>query len=221
MPDKPSSASCGVGFVCDIRGTRSHAVVSMGIEAVKNLTHRGAIGADGKTGDGAGVMLQMPWSFFQREQERLGLAKIAPADLAVGVFFLYREVETGVEEALGGFGLKTGGWRDVPVDRNALGETARQSMPRIRHLLIDTAGIALERKETVLYLARRAIEKRFGGALYVCSLSSRTIVYKGMLVAHHLDEFYPDLRNDEVDSAFCIFHQRFSTNTSPDWTLAQ
>ncbi len=221
MPDNHSSASCGVGFVCDIRGRRSHAILTMGIEAVKNLTHRGAMGADGKTGDGAGIMIQLPKAFFEREQERLGLLKIAADDLAVGVFFLYQEAETGVEEAITGFGLKISGWRDVPIDENALGQAARDTSPRIRQLLIDTSGIAPERKEVVLYLARRAIEKRYQAAVYVCSLSSRTLVYKGMLVANHLDEFYPDLRNEQVASAFCIFHQRFSTNTSPLWPLAQ
>ncbi len=221
MTNNQSSASCGVGFICDIQGRRSHAIVTMGIEAVKNLMHRGAMSADGKTGDGAGITIQMPEVFFQGEQERIGLAKTDQTDLAVGVFFLYQDIETEIEEAIAGFDLKISGWRDVPIDENALGQAARDTCPRIRQLLIDTSGIAAGRKEVTLYLARRLLEKRYGAALYVCSLSSRILVYKGMLVANHLDEFYPDLKNEKFASSFCIFHQRFSTNTSPLWPLAQ
>jgi glutamate synthase (NADPH/NADH) large chain len=221
MPNSNSSASCGVGFVCNVNGTKSHEIVSMGIEAVKNLTHRGAVGADGKTGDGAGVLVQLPRKFLQKEMTRLGFPIEDLDNLAAGFFFLYGDVESGIEDILRRFNLKPIGWRDVPVNHDALGRSAFLSKPRTRQLLIDTSGIPRAEKEAMLYLARRAVEKDRSRSAYVCSLSSKTMVYKGMLVAPHLDEFYPDLRDEDFISAFCMFHQRFSTNTSPDWPLAQ
>ncbi len=216
-----SSASCGVGFVCDIRGTRSHDVVRQGIEAVKNLTHRGAVGADGKTGDGAGILIQIPKEFFRKEIERLGFTVPDADSLAVGFFFLYGNVESRIEDVVRSFSLTIVGWRDVPVNHDALGKSAYQARPRFRQLLIDVSGTGRTEREPLLYLARRAVEKALGKNVYVCSLSTRTIVYKGMLIAPFLDEFYPDLGDGDFTSAFCMFHQRFSTNTSPDWTLAQ
>jgi glutamate synthase (NADPH/NADH) large chain len=221
MRHSHSSASCGVGFVCNRNGTKSRAIVSLGIEAVKNLTHRGAMGADGKTGDGAGILIQLPLAFFQKEMTRLGLPGADPDHLAVGVFFLIKRIEADIEKEIAVFNLVIIGWRDVPVNDNALGASALRSRPLIRQLLLDTSRIPPGQKEVVLYLARRAVEKSCAGKVYVCSLSSKTVAYKGMLVATHLDEFYPDLQSDDCTSAFCMFHQRFSTNTSPDWGLAQ
>ncbi len=221
MSNPFSSASCGVGFVCNTGGAKSHEIVSLGIEAVKNLTHRGAVGADGKTGDGAGVMVQLPRKFLLHEMTRLGFSIAHPDDLAAGFFFLSGNAESAVELQLRRFGLRLIGWRDVPVNRDALGSAALAAMPRIRQALVDTAGIPPAVREARLYLARRAMEKEQGKNLSVSSLSSKTMVYKGMLVAPHLDEFYPDLANNSIESAFCMFHQRFSTNTSPEWTLAQ
>jgi glutamate synthase (NADPH/NADH) large chain len=152
---------------------------------------------------------------------RLGFPIAGPDNLAAGFFFLYGDVESGIEDILRRFNLNPIGWRDVPVNHDALGRSAFLSKPRIRQLLIDTTGIPRAEKEAMLYLARRAVEKTCAGSAYVCSLSSKTMVYKGMLVAPHLDEFYPDLKDEAFESAFCMFHQRFSTNTSPDWPLAQ
>jgi len=216
------SGSCGVGFICDIHGRRSNKIVRLGIEAVVNLTHRGAVGADGKTGDGAGVHFQLPKTFFLKEIERLGY-RVPPRDsLAVGTFFFHKDgIEAGVEAIVRKQGLIPLGWRDVPTNDEALGSSALNAKPTIRQLFIDTAGIETAQKEVRLYFARRDIEKTCGENVYVPSLSSRIIVYKGMLIAPFLAQFYPDLADDTVDSAFCLFHQRFSTNTSPDWTLAQ
>ncbi|MEK6699999.1 MAG: glutamate synthase large subunit [Nitrospirota bacterium] len=223
MSNTAMSASCGVGFICNVHGTRSHEIVRQGVEAVVNLTHRGAVGADGKTGDGAGVLIQLPKKFFRREGERLlGYAVPDTDTLAVGFFFIYRDdKESGIEAILRSHGLTPLGWREVPVNDSALGASALAAKPRIRQLLIDTAGIEASQREVRLYLARRTIEKACGKDVYVPSLSSRTIVYKGMLIAPYLAQFYPDLVDEDVESAFCLFHQRFSTNTSPDWTLAQ
>ena len=221
MANFSSSASCGVGFVCNVNGFASREIVAQGIEAVKNLTHRGAMGSDGKTGDGAGILIQIPRSFFLQELASRGAPTVNDDDLAVGVLFLRDELQEGIEKAVHAFGLQVLGWRTVPVDSEALGRSARMTEPRIRQLLLDTSGVVPDRKEIVLYLARRSIETQFAPQVYVCSLSSRTIAYKGMLVANHLDEFYPDLKLPVFESAFCIFHQRFSTNTSPEWPLAQ
>jgi len=230
------SGSCGVGFICNLNGIKSHEIVKWGIEAVKNLTHRGAVGADGKTGDGAGVLFQIPGRFFLSELGRLGY-KISNIDnLAIGVFFIsripplpkggygrfsYKSIESSIEAILKNYGFNTIGWRDVPANDDALGKSALSTKPIIRQLLIDTAEVEKGKRELRLYLARRVIEKNYGNAVYISSMSSKTIMYKGMLVATNLDRFYPDLTGEDFESAFCIFHQRFSTNTFPDWTMAQ
>lgn len=215
------SGSCGVGFVCNINGIKSHEIVRWGVEAVKNLTHRGAVGADEKTGDGAGVLTQIPGTFFIKEIEKLGYKLLNRDTLAVGVFFLYKSLESEIESVIKKYGLKIIGWRDVPVNDHALGESALSTKPQIKQLLIDTEEIEQGKKELRLYLSRREIEKAYGSYVYIPSLSSKTIIYKGLLVAPQLDRFYPDLTAESFESSFCIFHQRFSTNTSPDWTLAQ
>lgn len=215
------SSSCGVGFVCDMSGRKSRYIVASGIEAVKNLTHRGAVGADGKTGDGAGILIQIPRKFFLKAAVENGCKVSSEDSVAIGVFFLYEEIETDIEIVIKRFGLVPLCWRDVPVDDDALGESALSSKPKIRHLLLDMPEIEENKKEIRLYLARRAVERAFGEKVYIPSMSSKTIVYKGMLVAPQLDRFYPDLLNEDFESAFCIFHQRFSTNTFPDWTMAQ
>ncbi len=221
MPYFNSSASCGVGLVCDTTGTASHQIVSMGLEAAANLTHRGAVSADGKSGDGAGILTQLPRIFLERQMTTLGYAVPKPGNLAAAFVFLYDNVETNIERTIARFNVEPVGWRDVPVNEDALGSLALRSRPRIRQLLIDTDGIAEAGKEPLLYLVRRALEKQLGRSIYVCSLSSRTMVYKGMVTARHLASCFPDLADESFESAFCIFHERFSTNTAPDWTLAQ
>jgi glutamate synthase (NADPH/NADH) large chain len=215
------SGSCGVGFVCHIKGSASHDIVRWGIEAVKNLTHRGAVGADGKTGDGAGVLTRIPMKFFLRELTKRGIVLSDPSSLAVGFFFLRHDIESGIERTLSGYGFRPLLWRDVPVNDSALGKSAFATKPRIRQLLLDAGVVEPGVRERCLYLARKALEKTYGPGLYVPSMSSKTIVYKGLLVATHLEEFYPDLADRDFESPFCIFHQRFSTNTFPDWIISQ
>ncbi|MGC8852274.1 MAG: glutamate synthase subunit alpha, partial [Hydrogenobacter sp.] len=215
--------SCGVGFVCNIKGEKSSQIVKWGIEAVKNLTHRGAIGGDGKTGDGAGILIEIPRSFFSDyiSKENLEISHID--NLCVGVFFLYDDVRTRIEEHIRNSPFRLVGWRKVPVDKSALGDKAREVMPQIFHLLIDAEGVPEDRRELELYLLRRTIErdKKIMDKVYVASLSSRTMVYKGMMVALQLDNFYIDLKENSLESSFCLFHQRYSTNTFPNWKLAQ
>ena len=215
-------SSCGVGFVCNIDGRQESRIVRWGVQAVKNLTHRGAIGGDGKTGDGAGVLTQIPRRFFRRVMEGLGYEISDINNLAVGVFFLYEGVEEKIIAEFVKEGIKVIGWRDVPINEEAVGESALKVMPRIRQLLLDMEGIPEEERELRLWFVRRSIERRFSEEeVYIPSLSSRTIVYKGMLVAPQLDRFYPDLLEEDFESAFCLFHQRYSTNTFPNWRLAQ
>ena len=220
-PDTTRSGSCGTGFVCNVAGQKNHKIIQWGIEAVRNLTHRGAVGADGKTGDGAGVLFQIPKEFFLREIAGSGMSISHIDNLAVGVFFLRDACEPAIEAIFNKRGLRTVGWRTVPTNNDALGKAALSTKPRIRQVFLDLEDIEKGRRELALYLARRTIEQTLGETVYIPSLSSKIIIYKGMLVATYLDSFYPDLVSEYFESAFCIFHQRFSTNTFPDWTLAQ
>jgi len=213
--------SCGVGFVCDVYGRKSHELLKMGITAVKNLTHRGAVGGDGKTGDGAGILTDLPKEFFLKEVEKLGYKLSSPENLAVGVFFLYAPAEEKIEEVFREEGIKVLGWREVPVNEEAVGEVALKVMPRIKQLFLDLEGVPEEERALKLFFARRRIEKKYEKEVYVPSLSDRTVVYKGMLVAPQLDRFYPDLTDEDFKVSFVLFHQRYSTNTLPNWRLAQ
>jgi len=209
--------SCGVGFICDINGKKSNKIVKYGIEAVKNLTHRGAVGADGKTGDGAGILIQMPHKFFKKEIEKLGFEISSIENLGVGVLFLKNNDTSKVEDIAKRMGFKVIGFRDLPVDKSALGKSASDTMPIIKHMFLDLEGI--ENKEISLYFLRKSLAKEL--KIYIPSLSSKTIVYKGMFVAYQIDHFYRDLEDEDIESSICLFHQRYSTNTFPNWNLAQ
>jgi len=214
---------CGVGFICNINNQPSHQIVKWGIEAVKNLTHRGAIGGDGKTGDGAGILINIPYKFFAKylEKNKLDISEIN--NLVVGVFFLYKDVRKKIEEYIKTSPFRFISWREVPIDTSAVGEAAYKVMPKIFHLLIDTKNVEKNKIEIELYLLRKKIEKdlQLQDKVYVASFSSKIIVYKGMFVAPQLDKFYLELQDEDIESSFCVFHQRYSTNTFPDWKLAQ
>jgi glutamate synthase (NADPH/NADH) large chain/glutamate synthase (ferredoxin) len=225
--------ACGVGFVADIAGRPSHSILQKAVESVVNLTHRGAIAADGRSGDGAGVLTQLPRKLLLRELTRMGVTDVAAEDLAAGMMFLPRESENGAvcartitEAAIARQGLRCLGWREVPVDAEALGAGAAATQPRIEQVLIARpAGLEESDFERALYLARKEIECRAEeeglDTFYVPSLSCRTLVYKGLLVAPQLARFYPDLRDPDYDTALAVYHQRYSTNTFPNWFLAQ
>ncbi|HXF51681.1 MAG TPA: glutamate synthase large subunit [Dehalococcoidia bacterium] len=224
--------ACGVGFVADIAGRPSHAILEMAIQCVTNLTHRGALDADAKTGDGAGVSFQIPRQFFAEVVRELGHGVVDPADLAVGMVFLPRnEDDAGrckyrLAKAAGDRGLTVLGWRPVPVDDSVLGDQARRTQPRIEQILLRRPpGMDDAAYERTLFLVRKDAERwaREAGVneFYVPSLSHRTIVYKGLLVAHQLNKFYLDLKDPRFETALAVFHQRYSTNTFPNWILAQ
>ncbi len=227
--------ACGVGFVAHIKGRKSHSIVEQGLTILKNLNHRGAVGADPKASDGAGILIQIPDPFFREELGRQNLRLPPVGQYGVGMVFLPRDpasrfaCEYEIERAIKDEGQVLLGWRDVPVDNSDLGESVKLIEPVIRQVFIGRgAGVtvtdALERK---LYVIRKSaghaiqsLKLTHGRAFYVPSMSARTIVYKGMLLAHQVGVYYQDLQNANVASALALVHQRFSTNTFPSWDLA-
>ncbi len=224
--------ACGVGFVANSNGKREHRIVEFAIQALCNLAHRGALDADAQTGDGAGLLTQIPAAFFRREVEKLGGKLMSDADIAVGFVFLPRgnkylisAGQKAVEEAVAHFEIHNFGWRQVPINSRCLGEKARSTMPEVQQVLLGrTNDWSNEEFERRLFLARKLIEKKAAEqnieGLYIPSFSSRTIVYKGLFNAPQLPKFYPDLKDPLFVSALAIYHQRYSTNTFPNWQLA-
>src|SRR6056297_2391008 len=226
-------SSCGVGLVVAVNGKPSRKVVEAGIDALKAIWHRGAVDADGKTGDGAGIHIQIPVSFIYDQIRRTGHEPDESRLVAVGQVFLPRtnfgaqeQCRTIVETEVLRMGHTIYGWRHVPVDITCLGEKANATRPEIEQILISNAkGIEHEDFERELYVIRRRIEKAVNTAgirdFYIASLSCRSIIYKGMMLAEQVAVFYPDLMDPRCKSAFAIYHQRYSTNTFPQWWLAQ
>ena len=223
-------ASCGVGLVVALDGKPCRKVVENGIQALQAIWHRGAVDADGKTGDGAGIHVQIPQEFFEEQVRRTGHEPRGDK-LAVGQIFLPRSdfaaqeaARTIVETEVLRLGYYIYGWRHVPVDISCLGEKANATRPEIEQILIANAkGVSEETFERELYVIRRRIEKAGSGIrdLYICSMSCRSLIYKGMMLAQDVAVFYPDLMDARFESAFAIYHQRYSTNTFPRWWLAQ
>jgi glutamate synthase (ferredoxin) len=227
--------ACGIGFVAHIEGRRSHRVLEMALEALCNHAHRGAVADDRKTGDGAGILTQLPYEFFKRELERAAIQPPPPGDLAVGQLYLFRQDADDREHArriihavCSEFGLEVLTFRSVPVVDGALGRRAEASRPWMEQVILRRTPEACEAGddyERVLYLVRKTIINRARAdgvqRLYIASLSSRTIVYKGLVLATELAHFYPDLNDSDFVTAIAVFHQRYSTNTFPTWELAQ
>ena len=224
--------ACGVGFVASVDGVARREVVVAGIDALKAVWHRGAVDADGKTGDGAGIHVQIPQEFFREVVSRTGHEPQAGL-LAVGMAFLPRtdfEAQARCRCIVEGEILKLGyyiyGWRQVPIDIGVIGEKANATRPEIEQIMIaNTNGLPEEQFERDLYVIRRRIEEEVRDAsindFYMCSLSCRSVIYKGMFLAEQLTAFYPDLLDERFVSSFAIYHQRYSTNTFPTWRLAQ
>jgi glutamate synthase (ferredoxin) len=227
--------ACGVGFVANIKGKKSHKIIRDALTVLVNLNHRGACGCEANTGDGAGILMQMPHGFF-KEVSRKDKLKLPPlGDYGVAMVFLPRDpnerrtCETIFENIVVEEGQKFLGWRIVPTNNASLGATARESEPCVQQAFIRRAAkledeMAFERK---LYVIRKRAERaiRYSGIkgghwFYISSLSSRTLVYKGMLLTEQMDEFYPDLKNPGMESALALVHSRFSTNTFPSWDRA-
>ncbi|MBK1648920.1 glutamate synthase large subunit [Rhabdochromatium marinum] len=229
--------ACGVGFVCHIKNQQSHKIVQQGLEILRRLTHRGAVGADPKAGDGAGILVQMPDAFFRAlaEAGQLGFDLPKPNHYGVGMVFLPRDeqaraqMQTTVEQHLSEGGQTLLGWRDVPVDNSDLGESVLPSEPIIRQVFVACGANCKDQDEfeRKLFVIRKRMDNaiRAAGfdktAYYVASMSSRTINYKGMLLADQVGNYYLDLQDKRFASALALVHQRFSTNTFPTWDLAQ
>jgi glutamate synthase domain-containing protein 2/glutamate synthase domain-containing protein 1/glutamate synthase domain-containing protein 3 len=227
--------ACGIGFIVNIKGEKSHDIIQKGIQILINLTHRGACGCDPETGDGAGITIQIPHKFFQKECAKLGFTLPLPGEYGVAMCFL--PVETNSRTRCEGIleriareeGLEVLGWRDTPVHGNEIGRLARSSQPYIEQLFLGKgdAGMTQDELERKLYIVHKRAEAEISAAdfkesefFYIPSISTRTIVYKGLLLSHQISRFYAELNDPDVMSALCMVHQRFSTNTFPTWQLA-
>ncbi|GIX02734.1 MAG: hypothetical protein KatS3mg112_1671 [Thermogutta sp.] len=226
--------ACGIGAVVNISGRRDHQIIEYGKQVLLNLMHRGASVADEVTGDGAGILFQIPHEFFEEELARDDVALPPPRHYGVAVVFFPREDEIRIrceailEAEIARAGLKLLGRREVPSDNSCLGDIARACEPRIFQFFIDGVGLVEEELERRLFVTRKKLEHRVRRELgdaavdfYIPSMSCYTIVYKGMFLAPQLAAYYPDLSDPRVVSALAIVHQRYSTNTFPSWKLAQ
>ena len=228
--------ACGVGFVAHIKGKKTHDIIKSGLLILENLDHRGAVGADALMGDGAGILIQIPDAFFRDEMKKQGVTLPPVGEYGVGMVFLPKEnasrlaCEQEIERAVKAEGQQVLGWRDVPVNlAMPMSPTVRAKEPMIRQIFIGRGADimvtdALERK---LYVIRKrsshAIQQlnlAHGKEYFMPSMSARTVVYKGLLLANQVGEYYNDLRDDRCVSALALVHQRFSTNTFPEWPLA-
>ncbi|MDE8344835.1 MAG: glutamate synthase large subunit [Acidocella sp.] len=224
--------ACGVGLVAALDGKKRRDIVQAGIDALKAVWHRGAVDADGKTGDGAGIHIEIPQDFFADEIRRSGDG-LRSGPIAVGMVFLPKTDLSAqercrqiVETEILSFGYRIYGWRQVPINVQCIGEKANATRPEIEQIMIwSPRDLSDDDFERELYIIRRKIEKAAIAAqiseLYICSLSCRSIIYKGMFLAASLTDFYPDLLDARFISRFAIYHQRYSTNTFPTWSLAQ
>ncbi len=225
-------AGCGVGLVASLDGAPRRVVVEAAIAALKAIWHRGAVDADGKTGDGAGLFVEIPQDFFKAHVANTG-HEARPGRMALGMVFLPRtdlgaqeRCRSIVESEILGVGYGIYGWRQVPIDASVIGEKANATRPEIEQIMISNdKGVDDASFERELYIIRRRIEREVLDAhiadFYICSLSCRAVIYKGLFLAEQLTAFYPDLLDPRFESSFAIFHQRYSTNTFPTWWLAQ
>ncbi len=227
--------ACGVGFIVHIKGQKSHAIVQQGLQLLTNLTHRGAVGADPKAGDGAGILIQIPDTFLRAECSSIAITLPAKGEYAVGMVFFPQDAgnrslcETLLTDIIAQEKAVLLGWRDVPVNNDGLGDSVKLLEPVIRQIFIACGDGCMDQNafESKLFVIRKQVENavralnlKHGHSFYMPSLSSRTIVYKGMLLADQVGTFYPELSDERVDSALALVHQRFSTNTFPTWDLA-
>ena len=220
--------NCGFGLIAHIKGQPSHRLLETAIESLTCMTHRGGIAADGKTGDGCGLLLQMPDSFMRAEAQA-HFAKDLGRHYAVGMIFMGAEAaaqsasKTALESALAANELDVIGWREVPLNPEVCGEIALDQLPHIEQVFIDAEKLDHAQVTAKLFMARRQAEIAMAddSDFYICSLSDQVLSYKGLVMPADLARFYPDLNDERLETAICVFHQRFSTNTLPRWPLAQ
>ncbi|HQP91567.1 MAG TPA: glutamate synthase central domain-containing protein, partial [Candidatus Omnitrophota bacterium] len=226
--------ACGVGFVCDIKGKKSNKLVKQGIEVLHRLAHRGAVGSDPKTGDGAGILMQIPHKFFKKTCQKIELPALG--HYGTGLIFLPQEAGERAfckelfEKIIKDEGQSVIGWREVPVDNSDIGKGAKSTQPVFEQIFIGRNKslfdeLAFERK---LYVIRKQVENairsselRQKRSFYITNISCRTFVYKGLLMPYQLEKFFVELRDEDIESALCLVHSRYSTNTFPTWDLSQ
>lgn len=226
--------SCGVGAIADVRGHVSHEIVADGLSILKKMKHRGAVGSDATTGDGAGIMTGIPHQYFESELHNQGISLPNKGQYAVGMVFLPRVphaklyFEGLLEQVIEEEGLRVIGWRSVPVNVYECGQSARATRPEIAQLFVDSCGLSRSAFERQLLIVRKRVEAVALSSnvvnseiFYICSLSASTIVYKGQILGYKLDDYYSDLKNEKYKSNMAIVHERYSTNTFPSWKLAQ
>src|SRR4030081_3447513 len=227
--------ACGVGFIANIKGRKSHQIVLDALDILCNLEHRGAVGADPRAGDGAGILVQIPHAFFARKAAAIGFKLPKPGEYAVGALFMPKEkawrkvIASIIADQIKDEGLTLLGWRDVPSDNSTLGETVKPTEPAHMQVFIGRGAHIkseddFERRLDILRksISQAIYQRRDRGlaGYYPSSMSCRTVVYKGMFLADQLGTYYPDLAEPDFESALALVHQRFSTNTFPTWSLA-
>ena len=227
------TGACGIGFVAHLRGEKSRGIVVDALRILGRLSHRGAVGVDPNSGDGAGILLQLPHRFFKREGLALGFNIPRRRGYGIGQVFLPAEptlraaCERIVEDTVAAEGQRVIGWRDTPIVADVIGPVATRSLPVMRQIYVERRRVAPSAFERRLYVIRKRIENRIrfdnvgGGVFHIASLSSETIVYKGLMLPDRLQAFYPDLVDDDMVSGIALVHSRFATNTRPTWDLAQ
>lgn len=226
--------NCGVGFIANIKGIKNHNILSQALEILKNMKHRGAVGADAATGDGSGIMIQIPHEFFKKETKKLDIHLPGRGDYAAGMIFMPQEpnarlfCEGIAERILSEENQKFLGWREAAVNENTCGELAKATRPIVMQIFIDRNGQSKDEFERKLLIVRKRIQntilnskKPYTDSFYICSLSASTIVYKGLILGCNLDKFYLDLQDEEVKTSIAVVHERYSTNTFPSWKLSQ
>lgn len=220
--------NCGFGLIAHMQGEASHHLLQTAIEALTCMTHRGGINADGKTGDGCGLLIQKP-DLFLRATAKAEFAVDLPGQYAVGMVFLNQDqaradaARANMNREIEAAGLQLIGWRKVPIDTSVLGRLALERLPQIEQVFIGGEGLSDQEMAIKLFSARRrsSVANADDSEHYICSLSHKTIIYKGLMMPADLQQFYPDLGDERLQTAICVFHQRFSTNTLPKWPLAQ
>ena len=224
----PDHDACGTGFIAALHGPARHEILEMSLQALERLSHRGGVDADGASGDGAGLLTSLPLAFFRARaaEEQFQLGEL----FGVGMLFVpatrVADARAAMEDAIGRSKLRLTGWRRVPVNSNSLGQRSFETMPEIWQFYIEPVSTRIDENaaakfERSLWLLRKRAEAMLPERSYLCSLSSRTIVYKGLLTPWQFPRFFEDLRSPEFTAKFAIFHQRYSTNTQPSWQLAQ
>src|SRR5258707_6842752 len=218
----PDHDACGAGFIVQLNRPASHEVVDRGLLALQRVANRGGVDSDGCSGDGAGLLTAIPQRFIRRAAGELGIE--LAGSFGLGMVFLpvsaQAQARATIEAAAPGMGLRCLGWREVPTNASVLGPRALETLPAIWQCFFAPASESGD-LERLLCLFRKRVESQARVGVYFCSLSSRTVVYKGLLAPWQLPAFYPDLNDPDFESRFAIFHQRFSTNTEPSWSLAQ